>query len=139
MRERSCLVELGDVVLRHVLLLIISGENCGPVLRAAVWPLAIQLSRIVNREKYFEKLSVGDLRRVKGYLDGLGVPCLAGAHHFVLGRGRGTSRISRSGSRYTMHVLENRLDAPETAARKNRSFFSGFRGQRRICSRIGEN
>ena len=98
-RKRPGLIQLGDACLRDVFLLIIAVEDHRPVLAAGVWPLTIQLRRVVgNREKHFEKLSVGNVRRVEGNLYEFGVPGVSRADDFVFSRGRRTAGVTGSGT-----------------------------------------
>src|SRR5882672_5898425 len=55
-------VELGDIGLRHLLLLVIGGEDRRAILRAGVGALAVQLGRVVHdREKDLQDLAIADL------------------------------------------------------------------------------
>src|SRR3984885_133615 len=97
-RKRFCLIELRDVGLGDVLLFGIGVENHGTILRAAIRALTIELRGIESDgEKYFEKLAVGNLRRVEGDLHGFGVTGLAAAHLFVVRRRDRASGIAGSG------------------------------------------
>ena len=92
-----------------------------------------------DREKHFEKLSVGNVRRVEGNLYGFGVPGVSRADDFVFSRGRRTGGVPGSGTLDAFDMLENSLDPPEAAVCDNRSLFPGPWFDRRIHDRIGEN
>src|ERR1019366_7077429 len=127
MREDFGLVQLRDVGLRNPLLLIAAVEDHGAILRPLVRALAIQLRRIVrNGEKHLKQLPIGDLRWIVNDLDRLRVPGSSGANYFVF-RGDGRpSRVSGGGADDALHMLENRLHAPETSAGKNGGLLAAF-------------
>jgi len=109
-----------------VFLLIIAVEDHRAVLAAGVWPLTIQLRRVVgDREKHFEKLSVGNVRRVERNLYEFGVPGVSRADDFAFSRGRRTAGVPGSGTLDAFDMLENSLDSPEAAVCDNRSLFPG--------------
>ena len=114
------LIELGDVGLGDSFLLVVGVEDRGAILRAGIGALPIEFGGIVSDgEEDAEKFSVGDLRRVVGNLDGLGVAGVAVADEFVLGGVGCAAGVSGGGADYAFDVLEHGLDSPEASARKN--------------------
>ena len=64
--KQPLMFNLGDVRFRDAFLFVIAVKDHRAILRAGVRPLTIELRGVVNHgEEDFEKLSVGDLRRVK--------------------------------------------------------------------------
>jgi hypothetical protein len=69
--EHLGVAQLLDVRLRNSLLLCAGVEDRGPVLRAAIGPLPVELSWIVcDVQKYFQDLPVRNLLWIEGHLDG---------------------------------------------------------------------
>src|SRR6185369_1993659 len=86
-RENMRRFQLRDVALGHLFLAVVGEENGGPVLRARVRPLAIELRRIVrHREVDLQQLAVRDLLRIVSDLHRFGMAGRARAHGFVIGR-----------------------------------------------------
>ena len=111
-------------------LFIVTVENHGAILRALIGALAVEFRGIVrDREENAQQFAVGDLRRIVDDLHGFGVSGLAGADHFIFGVLDRAARVAGSGADHTFHMLENRLDAPETATRHHRCLLTGNRGQ----------
>src|SRR5208282_5632686 len=116
------LFELGDVIIRHLLLSVVLIENRGPILSSRIRALAIQLGGIVSDEKkYFQQIVIRDLRRIVSDLDRLGVSRRSRADGFVIRGVCGSSSVSGNNFGHALHMLEDGIHAPETAARKNRS------------------
>lgn len=111
------LIELLHIGLGDALLIGTGKENCGAVLGAAVWTLAIQFCGVSgDGEKNFQQLAQRDLRRIVDYLYGLGVAGLAAADLLVVGIFHAAAGVARGGAGDTLYVLEDGLDAPEAAA-----------------------
>ena len=114
-------IELGYVGLRHLLLLVIGGEDRRPVLRAAVGALAVQLGRVVHhREEDLQDLAVADLLRVVFDLDRFRVPRGSHRNHVVVGGRLAAAGITGHGIDHARGVLEHALNAPEATAGNDR-------------------
>ncbi|OEI69169.1 hypothetical protein Cus16_1002 [Curtobacterium sp. ER1/6] len=97
------------------LLLGVGGEHRGPVLRAHVGTLSVQLPRVVEREEDVEDDVSGDDGLVEGDRDGLGVPGRAGADRLV---GRSVGGAADVARHHVLHALEravHRVETPEAA------------------------
>ena len=113
-------VQLLDVAFGDALLLLAGVEDGRAVVRADVGPLPVQLGRVVcDGKEDLEELAVGDLGRVVGDANGLGVPGVARADRLVVGRPGGTSRVPGRDPGDPFDVLEDGLDAPEAATRQD--------------------
>ena len=131
-----CLVEFGDIDLGGALLGVARGENLGAVLGALIGVLPVQLCRVVRYRKIdLQQAAVGDLLRIEGNLDRFGVPRAARADLLIARGGRRAARISRNRARHAQGMLKHRLNAPETAAGKNRSFSCAPRDIRHVDAR----
>jgi hypothetical protein len=133
------LIELLDVGLGDALLIGSGEENCGAVLRAAVWTLAIQFRRVsCDREKNFQELAQSDLRRIVDDLYGFGVPGFAAADLFVVGIFHGAAGVAGGGAGDAFYVLEDGLNAPEAAAGNDERGLAFLRGEGFVHRGIGE-
>src|SRR5882724_1643205 len=90
-------------------------ENRGAILRAEVWPLAIDLGGIVNLPEGVEQLVVADFGRVEGDLHNFGVAGFVGAHVFVSWIGSVAAGIAYGGVDHAGDFLEGSFDAPEAS------------------------
>ena len=120
--------ELGDVLLGGLRLLGRAAEDGRAVLVAHVRTLAVELRGVVDHEKPFQQLAVGDLRRVERHLHHF---CVAGtvvAHVLVGGRVGGAAHVAALGARHAGADLEPVLGAPEAAAGEVRGHGGGGHG-----------
>ena len=120
--ESPRLVELGYEGLRDVALLGIHRKDRGPVLRADVGSLTVQLRRIVDhREKHLQDSPVGDDARIESDLHGLGVTGASCAHALILGRALFSTGVTRDRARHALQMLIDGLNTPETSSGENRN------------------
>lgn len=89
-------------------------------------------------EKYFQELAQGDLRRVVDNLYGFGVACRTAADFFVGGIFYCAAGVTGGGARDPFYVLEDGLDAPETAPGYYERGLAFLGGEGFIYGGIGE-
>ena len=111
------MLQLLDVGFGDLLLLGSGVENRGPVLRADVGTLAVELRGIVRDvEEDLQHLSVGDFAGIVGDLYGFGVAGSSGAHDVIVS-GRGIAAgVPGDHLFHAFDLLEDGLDAPEATA-----------------------
>src|SRR5215204_915092 len=110
-------VKLRDIGFRHGRLFGVNREDGGAVLPSGVRTLPIELRRIVShREEHLEQLSICDLPRIEGDLDGLGVARRAVVRQFIDSRALCATGVARHRIGDSFDVLEDTLYTPETAA-----------------------
>ena len=93
-------------------------------MRTVIIPLAIELRRVVGDvEEDFQDLSVGDLSRVVGDLDGFRMARFTGSDHFVVGRGGVAAGVAGDNLLNAFDVLIHGFDTPEASAGQHRRLF----------------
>ena len=113
-RKDVRLVELGDIGLGDPLLLVVGIEDGRAILSAPVRSLIVQLGRIVrNRKINLQNLAVGNLLRIEGHRDRLGVAGPAGADHLVMRRFFLAAGIAGQRLGDAFGVLENTACTPQ--------------------------
>jgi len=134
------LIELGDVGLGDSFLLVVRIEDRGTILRSGIGALVVEFGRIVgDGEEDAEKFSVGDLGRIVGDLDGLGVSGVAVADEFVFGGVGCAAGVSGGGADYAFDVLEDGLDSPEASAGKDGGLLRLRGGQSGVGGGFGDS
>lgn len=73
----------------------------------------------MDAEKYLEDVAVPDNRGIEFNPHDLGMAGVAPAHLFVGGIGNATTHVTRFDALDPTQFFEDRLKAPETAAREN--------------------
>jgi hypothetical protein len=89
-------------------------------------------------EKYFQELAYSDLRRVVDNLYGFGVACRTATDFFVVGILYCAAGVTGSSARHAFYVLEDGLDAPETASGYYERGLAFLSGESFIQRGIGE-
>src|SRR5207247_138839 len=97
-------------------LLVVVVEDRRAILATHVAALAVERSRVVQREEHTEQVAIGELVRVERHLHHLGVPRRAGANRLVARIGYVPAGIPRDDFRDAAQLLEDRLETPEAAA-----------------------
>src|SRR5580693_8990662 len=105
-------VDVGDRVLGGLLLRVAEVEDGRPVARPQVVALPVPRRRVVDLEEELQQVPVGDLVRVEGDLDRLGVAAVVP----VGGVGHVTAGVTDSGRDHSGELADKVLYAPETAA-----------------------
>ena len=114
-------LQLGQGLSGGTLLVGIGVEDGGAILAAHIRALAVEFGWVVgHREEHGQELVVGDPFGVEADAHGLGMATLAAADLLVAGMVAGSPRIARHHCCHAPDVLEDCLDAPETAARQHR-------------------
>ena len=121
-REGARLLQLRDISRGDALLFGIGDRKSRSGTACPVGVLIVQRCRIHHREIDAQDPAVGDDPRIEDDLHGLRVAGSAGADHLVMRRGGVAARIAGQHLLDALHMLEDALHAPETAARQHRGF-----------------
>ncbi len=116
----ALLPESGDELFRHGLLCVILIKNGGPVLRAHIRALPINLRGIVDFKEQLGEFLVGNLGRIIRHAHGFGVARASRAHVLVGGVGRASAGVAGLGIADARHGLKGILHAPEAAPGEDR-------------------
>src|SRR5258708_4387522 len=109
------LVELLNVGFGNALLLVRCVEDGGPVLRAFVRSLAVELRRVMrNGEVDLKQFAERNTGRIEGDPDRLGMAGAAGADDFIVRGQPAAAGVSGYYFGNTLNVPEHCVDAPET-------------------------
>src|SRR5205823_13550135 len=110
--ERTRLPQLAAIARRDALLRRVAVKNLRAVLRADIWPLAVELGRIVRDRKINpQDVSVRDLLGIENYLHRLGVAGAAASDFLVIGAALLSTRVAGQRLLDALGVLEDTLHA----------------------------
>src|SRR5580658_10069732 len=112
-----------NICLSDALLFVASVKDLRAVLGPFIRTLAIQLRRIVSyREIDIQELTIGNLRRIVGDLNGFRVARGPGAHNLIMRVGLASAGVPRHRLPYSFYGVKNRFYSPKTSAGENRGF-----------------
>ena len=97
-------------------------KNSRAILRADIWPLSIELRRVVQTKKMARKRFVAHFFWVKFDQHGLGMPGCVGANHFVCRIWNIATGIAHRGTLDPWYLVKIELYAPKTSCCKNCCF-----------------
>src|SRR5437667_2223345 len=139
-REDFGFLELRDIGLGNPSLVVGVIENGRTVLAAGIGSLPVQLCGIVGHgEEDPKKLAIGDLGGIVGDLHRLCVAGLACADQLIFCSLSSASGVSRGRGDHAFYVLEDRLNAPETASSKEGCLLPLGRGNWSVQDRVRES
>src|SRR5438876_9015807 len=95
-------------------------ENCRAVLRAEVWPLAVNLGRVMRLPERIEQLFVTHFRRVERNLHHFCVPSFIRANIFVARIRLLSAAVACRSIDHSRYALKRRLYSPEAPCSKCR-------------------
>ena len=130
------LLGAGTCLLKHFALSLVYIEHGAPILRAHVVALAIELARIVHREKSVEDHARGNNGFIKINTNDLGVPRLSGAHLFVGGVIGEATAVARNDVRNTVENSIRRVEAPKAPTAKNKRHHDALKSTRFECENV---
>ena len=122
---QASFIEFSDERFSDGSLPVVVIEDGGTVLRAHILTLPVQRRRVVDGEEDLQDFPIGNLARIEGQLDCLGVAGGIGAD-FLVGRiDGGAARVAGNHILNPIHLSKDRFQAPEAAAGKGGDFCSG--------------
>ena len=122
---QTSFIEFSDERFSDGSLPVVVIEDGRTVLRAHIFTLPIRCRRVVDGEEDLQDCPIGNLARIEGQLDRLGVAGGIGAN-FPVGRiGGGAACVAANHILNPIHLHEDSFQAPEAAAGKGDDFCSG--------------
>src|SRR5215510_4490731 len=107
----------------RVALLVRSIENYGAVLGADIVSLPIQGGWVMDGEKDFEQLAIGELVRIEGYAHYFNMAGIAGANLAICRVVDVPAHVTGFNRLHTIKTVEHCFQTPEASAAKDCYFF----------------